>query len=457
MNFADIIKKQKDFFYIGKTKDVDFRIDMLRRLKDSVKSHEQEILEALKKDLNKAPFESMATEVGIVYEEINYLIKNVKSLSRAKRVATPIYNWPSRSYIYQEPYGIVLVMGPFNYPFQLNIVPLAGAIAAGNCVVLKPSRSSKETAKVIMKIIEQCFAEEYVAVVEPFGGRQEVTALLKERFDYIFFTGSVSVGKVVMEAAARNLTPVTLELGGKSPVIIDKNCHVALAAKRVAWGKFINAAQTCVAPDYVLIHKDIKEEFLQKVSYYVEQFYGSDPKKSPDYPRIIDENQFDRLVGYLSEGRILFGGGSQRESLYIAPTVIDEVDLNSPVMTDEIFGPILPLVEYENIEEAINFVNQREKPLALYVFTRDNKLAHKILNETSAGGSCINDTIMHAASGTLPFGGVGNSGMGSYHGKYTFQCFSHARAVVKRGNILDPGFRYAPYKDKLKLLRYIFR
>ena len=457
MNIKDILNKQKNYFNSGKTMDIPFRLQMLTRLKAAIKSHEDEVFEALRKDLNKPEAETMTTELGLCYEEIDYFKKHLKTLAKAKRVRTPIYSWPAKSYIYKEPYGIVLIIGPFNYPFQLNILPLIGAIAAGNCALIKPSKSSKATTLCLIRIIEEAFPEEYVKVIEPFGGREEMTAILKERYDYIFFTGSVTVGKVIMEAAAKHLTPVTLELGGKSPALIDKNCDLKKAAKRIAWGKFINAGQTCIAPDYVLLLPEHKEEFIGYLREFTEAFYGGEPMTSPDYPRIIDERQFDTLVGYLSEGDIAMGGSYNREKLYIAPTVLTEAAVDSEVMTEEIFGPILPVIEYNTLEEAIAFINSREKPLALYFFTKDDGNAERVLRETSSGGGCINDTIMHVASNKLPFGGVGNSGMGNYHGEYSFKTFTHERGIIKQSNIFDLKLKYPPYKDKIKLYKKIFK
>ncbi len=457
MNIKDIINKQREYFSSGKTMDISFRLEMLTRLKKVIKSHEVEVFEALRKDLNKAEAETMTTELGLCYEEIDYFKKHLKTLAKAKRVRTPIYSWPAKSYIYKEPYGVVLIVGPFNYPFQLNISPLIGAIAAGNCVLIKPSKSSKATTLCLMKIIKEAYPEEYVRVIEPFGGRAEMTEILKERYDYIFFTGSVAVGKVIMEAAAKHLTPVTLELGGKSPALIDKNCDLKMAAKRIAWGKFINAGQTCIAPDYVLLPPEHKEKFIGYLRGFVEEFYGRDPMISPDYPKIIDEKQFDTLVSYLSQGKIAMGGSFNREKLYIEPTVLIDIAVEpsefmtgvaitlenirdismAPVMTEEIFGPILPIIEYNTLEEAIAFINSREKPLALYFFTKNNRNGERVLRETSSGGGCINDTIMHVASNKLPFGGVGNSGMGNYHGEYSFKTFTHCSITLNLPFLLN--------------------
>ncbi len=457
MDFKSLLEMQRDYFKAGKTREISFRKNMLIKLKNSIKLHEKEIYEALRKDLNKAPFESMATEIGIVYDEINYMIKNLDKLARVKKVKTPIFNWPSKSFIYYEPYGVVLIIGPYNYPFQLNLAPLVGAIAAGNCALIKPSQNSIKTTEVIIKIIEECFPKEHVAVIEPFGGREKMTEILKERYDYIFFTGSVGVGKVIMRAASEHLTPVTLELGGKSPAIVDEDCDVSLAAKRIAWGKFLNAGQTCVAPDYVLVHKRIKEEFIEKLKFWTIEFYGEEPMLSTDYAKIIDNRQFERLISYISQGKAVIGGSYNRDKLYIAPTAMVEVSEDSSVMTDEIFGPILPILDFDKVSDALDFINNREKPLALYYFSKSNEKAERVIRSTSSGGGCINDTIMHVASTSLPFGGVGYSGMGSYHGRKSFETFSHERSFIKRGYLIDMNTRYAPYKNKLSLLKKIFK
>lgn len=384
-NIQEILEKQRGYFNTGETRNVNFRIEKLKILKQSIVNNEDQILEALWVDLHKSEFEAYATEIGIILEEINFVIKHLKSWAKTKKVKTPLTNFLSSSYIYSQPYGVSLIMSPWNYPFQLLIAPLIGSIAAGNCAMLKPSENSPKTTEVIIKIIEDCFKEEFVSVVEPYGGKETAEALLQEEFDYIFFTGSVPVGKIVMEAASKHLTPVTLELGGKSPCIVDKDADVKLAAKRIAWGKFLNAGQTCVAPDYILVHESVKTELLDEITTYITEFFGEDPANSNDFPRIINERQFNRLVGLLGEGNIVTGGEYNKTEKYIAPTIIDRITWNDPIMLDEIFGPILPVVEFENLEEVIKVVNSKPKPLALYFFSTNRKNQERIIEKTKNG------------------------------------------------------------------------
>jgi len=456
-NIEMVLEKQRNYFNSGATRDLDFRIDKLSTLKRSIVKNEKQILEALWVDLHKSEFEAYATEIGIILDEINFAIKHLKSWSKTKKVRTPLTNFLSSSYIYSEPYGVSLIISPWNYPFQLLISPLIGSIAAGNCAMLKPSENSPSTTEVIIKVIEECFTEEFVCVVEPFGGKESSEALLKEEFDYIFFTGSVPVGKIVMEAASKHLTPVTLELGGKSPCIVDKDADVKLAAKRIAWGKFLNAGQTCVAPDYILVHQSVKVDLLTGIIGYIKEFFGENPANSNDFPRIINERQFDRLLGLLDRGNIVTGGEYSKIEKYIAPTIIDNVSWNDPIMLDEIFGPVLPILEFENLEEVIKMVNSRPKPLALYYFSTNKKNQERIIEMISYGGGCINDTIMHVASPYLPFGGVGSSGMTAYHGKGSYDVFSHKKSVIKKSNLIDVKIRYAPYNDKIKLLKKLMK
>lgn len=455
MVIKDIIKKQRDYFNNGRTRDVDFRIEQLRLLKKTIKDNEDKILNALNKDLKKSYFEGYETEVGILLEEIDYTIKKVKSWAKSKRVKTPITHFLSRSYIHPEPYGVVLIMAPWNYPFQLTIAPLIGAIAAGNCSILKPSEYSNYTSEIIYNIIKENFDEGFVAVIK--GGREVNEKLLNENFDYIFFTGSIPVGKIVMEAAAKNLTPVTLELGGKSPCIVDKDIDTKLAARRIVWGKFLNAGQTCVAPDYLLVHEDTKDKLIKDMKEIINEFYGDNPKESPDYPRIINKKHLDRLSNLLNSGNILVGGETDKESLYIEPTIIDNVSWEDSVMADEIFGPILPIIEYRNIEEVIEMVNSYYKPLALYLFSNNKLNIDKIIGNIPFGGGCINDTIVHLASPYMPFGGVGSSGIGSYHGKASFDTFSHKKSILKKSNLFDIKLRYPPYKNKLNILKKLMK
>ncbi|MGL5647455.1 MAG: aldehyde dehydrogenase [Clostridium sp.] len=453
----EVFLKQKEFFKTGKTKDLNFRIDNLRKLKKAIKDNEDEFLIALNKDLGKSKFEGYATEIGITYDEMNLHIKKLKTWAKRERTKSSIVYFPSKNYIYKEPYGVALIIGPFNYPFQLIVAPLIGAISAGNCAVLKPSEGSLNTALLLEKIINNIFDEDYIKVVAPSEGKEAVTELINTPYDYIFFTGSIGVGKIVMEAASKNLTPVTLELGGKSPCIIDKDSKISLAAKRIVWGKFLNAGQTCVAPDYLMVQKDIKDEFLKALVEEIEKQFGTDTKNNEEYPRIIRERDTEKLISYFKDGDIYYGGNYDISDRYIEPTVITNVDLESDLMQNEIFGPILPIIEFNETTDAINFVNSRNKPLALYYFSESNSKIERVLKETTSGGVTINDTVIHVGQTSLPFGGVGSSGMGNYHGKASFDTFSHTRSVVKRGTFMEVNIRFAPFKDKIKLLRKIMR
>lgn len=452
-----IFSEQKKFFESGKSKNIDFRINELKKLKKIIKENEEEILKALKKDLGKSNFEAYATEVGIVYDEINLHIKNVRKWAKREKRNSPIVYYPSKSYVYKEPYGVTLIIGPFNYPFQLVIAPLIGAISAGNTAIIKPSENTINTAKLLENIINNSFDKGYIRVVDPLGGKEVVSYLLGLPFDYIFFTGSVRVGKIVMEKAAKNLTPVTLELGGKSPCIVDDDANVNLAAKRIVWGKFLNAGQTCVAPDYLFIHKNIKDKFLRALVKEIKIQFGENIKESPDYPRVVNAISLDRFSNYLKDGEVYFGGEIDKETLYMEPTILINVKLESLVMTDEIFGPILPVIEFNDINEIISIINKREKPLALYYFSESNKKIEYVIEKTSAGGVTINDTIIHVANGNLPFGGVGPSGLGKYHGKDSFNTFSHTKSVMKRGTFIEFKIRFAPYNDRIKLLRKVMK
>jgi len=451
LNVKETLAKQKVFFETGKTKDLQFRVAMLNKLRSAVKTHEKDIMAALKGDLNKAPFEAYATEVGMVLEEINYTLKHISSWAKPKRVRTPLVHFPSSSYLYTEPYGSVLIMSPWNYPFQLTLAPLVGAIAAGNCTVLKPSEYSANTSEIIEGISKEVFDESFVAVVR--GGREANKTLLNEKFDYIFFTGSTAVGKTVMESAARHLTPVTLELGGKSPCIVDDTVDLELAAKRIVWGKFLNAGQTCVAPDYLLVHGSVKEKLIQEMKKCITAFYGINPLGNEDYPKIINQKHFERLLGLLKSGRVVEGGQSEEKTRQIAPTILDNVTWESAVMQEEIFGPLLPVLEFESFDAALSEVNQHPKPLAFYLFTRSKEHEAQAIRRTSFGGGCINDTIIHLANPNLRFGGVGESGMGQYHGKGSYDTFSHVKSIMKKSNLLDVPLRYPPFKNHLSLLK----
>jgi aldehyde dehydrogenase (NAD+) len=454
---STILAKQRDFFATGTTRDVQFRIQQLRLLSQVIKQNENQLFQALKTDLNKPEFEAYASEIVMVLEEINYALKQIKSWTKPQKVATGLTQFLAANYIYTEPLGVVLIIGPWNYPFLLTLSPLVNAIAAGNCAIIKPSEIAPHTSQVIAKIITEQFHPGFISVVE--GGIETNQALLAEKFDHIFFTGSTNVGRIVLEAAAKHLTPVTLELGGKSPCLVDRECDLNLAAKSIVWGKFLNAGQTCVAPDYLMIPKASKLELIKLISNAVQEFYGADPQLSPDYARIINDEQFARLVELLNEGRteaeIVIGGQIDPAQRYIAPTVIDRVSPQSKIMTDEIFGPILPILEYEDLSDAIAFIQSRPKPLALYFFSTNRNHQARVIREISFGGGCINDTISHIIYPALPFGGVGDSGMGSYHGKAGFDTFSHRKSIMHKSPFPDIPLRYPPYKNKLNFLKWV--
>lgn len=457
-NIADEITskvaKIKNFFSLNETKNISYRIDSLKRLKKIIKLKEEEIFDALNEDLEKSNFESYITEISLVLKEIDYHICHLKRWAKPEKRRLPLVLFPSCGKIIKEPYGVVLIIAPWNYPFQLLFNPLIAAISAGNCAVLKTSPYAPATAKVMETIIKESFPENYVTIIH--GNREVNQLLLAQRFDYIFFTGSPTLGKVVMEAAAKNLTPVTLELGGKSPCIIDYDANLPLAARRIVWGKTMNAGQTCIAPDYLFVHKKIKTDFVFEIEKALIEMFGEKMEESPDYPRIISSIAMQRLLTYLKSGDIVLGGNYNEDDYFLSLTILENVAEDSPVMRDEIFGPILPLFEFETIDEVISFVNKREKPLALYYFSKNKKSIKRVLSETSSGGVCINDTLIHAGTHTLPFGGVGNSGMGRYHGKYGFDTFSHLKSVVTSSSKIDFKVKYPPYKQKLaKFKRFI--
>jgi aldehyde dehydrogenase (NAD+) len=452
-DITEILKHQREYFAQGKTYSVTTRKKYLRKLGQAITIHEKEILEALRKDLNKAPFEAYGTEIGMVREELKLVSKNLEKWSEPSRKKTSLMNFPSSSKVYPEPYGIVLIIAPWNYPFQLALSPLVGAIAAGNCVVVKPSNYSPNTSKVIELILSEVFPKEYVAVIQ--GGREANQSLLSQKFDYIFFTGSVEVGKTVMRAAAEHLTPVTLELGGKSPCIVDETANLELAARRIVWGKMINSGQTCVAPDYLLVQSSVKAELINKLKKYIIQFYGMDATKNKDFPKIINEKHFHRLLSLMEGEEIVIGGQFSEEKNKIAPTILDHVSWNSAIMQEEIFGPILPVMEFTRLEDIIPQINAHPKPLALYFFTTSKANERKVIRHISYGGGCINDTLMHLASTSMPFGGVGESGMGRYHGKDSFDTFTHKKSVLKKSLRVDIPLRYPPYNNKLNLVKKI--
>lgn len=452
MNISQIVENQRKFYNSNITKDVDYRIKALKKLKEVIIKNEEYITEALKKDLNKSSFESYMCEIGMALNAIAYTLKNIRKWTKIKKVKANLANFPAKSFIIPESYGVTLIISPWNYPFLLSVEPLVSAIAAGNTAIIKPSEYSPNTSKMLVDIISETFESEYVAVIE--GGIEESNELLNQKFDYIFYTGGTAVGKIVMEKAAKNLTPVTLELGGKSPCIVDESANIDLAAKRIVFGKILNAGQTCVSPDYVLVNSKVKQELIINIKKYIKEFLGENPIQNEDYPKIINEKHFERITGLLENENIIYGGKVDKALLKIEPTLIDNQKLESTIMNEEIFGPILPIISFEKIDEVIQIINKKEKPLALYLFTNDKKVENRILKEISFGGGCINDTIMHLASETLPFGGVGNSGMGAYHGKYGFDTFTHYKSILKKSNLIDVPMRYHKYTDKkLKLVK----
>ncbi|MDJ0621024.1 MAG: aldehyde dehydrogenase [Calothrix sp. MO_192.B10] len=452
---GEIIHTQREFFATGNTKNIDFRIQQLKKLKQIMIDGEESIYQALKLDLHKPKFESFATEITIINKEIDHTIKNLKSWSKPKPAQVFWQLLPASAKIYPEPLGVVLIIGAWNYPLQLVMVPLIGAIAAGNCAIIKPSELAPRTSSLVAEIIGKNFPPEYITVVE--GGVETSQALLHQRFDHIFFTGGTTVGKIVMAAAAKHLTPVTLELGGKNPCIIDKDIDIQTTARRIIWGKFINAGQSCVAPDYLLVNYQIKDDLLTAIKQNLQSSYGENPQLSPDYARIINQKNFDRLEKLLKSGEIIIGGDTNRDELYISPTVIDNVSWEDNVMQEEIFGPILPVITYTDISVAIATINQHPQPLALYLFSRNQNIQKQVLKSTSSGGVCINDTMMHFSLPSLPFGGVGNSGIGKYHGKASFDTFSHYKSTYKNPFWLDINWRYPPYKGKLSFLKQLLR
>lgn len=434
---------QRNYFRSHATLSLDFRREMLQRLKTNILRFEKELCDALYLDLHKSYEEAYMTEISIVLGEIDNFLENLRRWAAPSKKSTPLKMFPSRSMILTEPLGVALIMSPWNYPVQLVLNPLVGAIAAGCTAVVKPSPYVEHVAEVLERLIYETFDKEYITVVQ--GHRDVNTELLKQRYDIIFFTGSPDLGRVVMRAAAENATPVILELGGKCPVIVDRSADVRLAAKRVAWGKTLNAGQTCIAPDYVLIHEDVKAEFVEEFRHALVELHGEDAQLSKHYVRMVSDKAFKRVSGYLADGRVLVGGRVDASDRYIEPTLLDNVSLDSAVMTTEIFGPVLPVLTIKSIDEAIAFVNDREKPLALYVFA-DESVGRKLLHHTSSGGACVNDVIMHIANEHLPFGGVGNSGMGRYHGRDSLYSFSHRRSVVVTPTWIDLPFRYMPYR-----------
>ena len=444
MDFQNILEKQRIFFNSQKTKNIKFRKMYLEKLRELILKNEDLMYDAIDKDFGKSKFDTSLTEISFVLKDIEYYLKNLNSLSRPKKARTNLANQFGSSKIYSDPLGCTLVIGAWNYPYQLSLSPMIAAIAAGNTCILKPSEIAENTMKMMAKLINENFPEEYVHVIE--GGVEETTEILKMKFDKIFFTGSTTVGKIVYEAAAKNLTPVTLELGGKSPVIVSASADFEVAAKRIIWGKFLNGGQTCVAPDYILVDEKVKDSFLDSLKSYIEKFnYQPDSK---EYTRIINDKNFDRLVKLIDHEKVYYGGNFNKEIRYIEPTILSNVTWSDAVMQEEIFGPILPVLTFNNFNEALTQINDHEKPLSAYLFTDNSEEKESFVTKISFGGGCINDVVMHLSNDYLPFGGVGNSGIGNYHGKFGFETFSHQKSILDRATWGEPDFKYPPYTDK---------
>ncbi|KMP99649.1 aldehyde dehydrogenase [Bacillus cereus] len=455
MSISSIVSRQKEYFLKGHTRSIETRKNNLKKLYEGIQHFEEEIFQALKLDLNKSVHESFTTEVGYVLKEISFQLKHMSSWSKPKRVRTALTHFGSKGKVVPEPYGVTLIIAPWNYPFQLAIAPLVGALAAGNTIVLKPSELTPSVSKVLKRMLDELFPEELVAVVE--GGVEESTSLLREPFDYIFFTGSVGVGKVVMEAAAKQLTPLTLELGGKSPCIVHKDAKIEVTARRIVWGKFLNAGQTCVAPDYMYVHSSVKEKLVEALRHEIIEQYSKEPLQNENYVRIVSERHFERLCRFLQDGQVVIGGNYKKDTLHIEPTVLADITWQDAVMEDEIFGPILPIIEYDNIEEVIGTIQQHPKPLALYVFSEDKEVQKKVTSNISYGGGCINDVVYHLATPYLPFGGVGSSGLGGYHGEESFRTFSHYKSILAQSTAFDMKIRYSSTKSALKFIRKLLK
>lgn len=452
----DLVQKQRTFFLTGTTLDINYRIHALKKLQQALQTHQDAINQALQSDLGKSAFEGYMCEIGLVLSEITYMLKHTRKFAKEKTVRTPLAQFHSRSFRKPSPYGVTLIMSPWNYPLLLSIDPLVDAIAAGNTAIIKPSAYSPATSEMVKSIIEECFDPEYVAVVT--GGREENTCLLNEHFDYIFFTGSQSVGKEVMKHAAMHLTPVTLELGGKSPCIVEKSANLKLAAKRIVFGKFLNCGQTCVAPDYIYCDKEIKNELIVEIKKQIRKQFGDMPLNNPDYGKIISDKHFDRICNLIEQPKVVHGGKHNAETLQIEPTVMDSVTFEDSIMQQEIFGPVLPVLTYETLDEAIAKINSMAHPLALYIFTNDKACAKKAISHCGFGGGCINDVVIHLATSEMGFGGFGESGMGSYHGKDGFDTFSHYKSIVDKKTWIDLPMRYQPYKTmNEKLLRMFLK
>ena len=448
-----IVQKQREYFNKGETLDIKFRIEQLKKLKRAIEKNTDKINEAIKKDLGKSGFEAYMCETGLVLSEISFMLSHIKKFAKDKTRLTPLAQFASRSYVKKSPYGVCLIMSPWNYPFLLTFDPIVDAIAAGNTCVVKPSAYSPHTTRVMGELIKETFDEEFIAFVD--GGREENTCLLEEKFDYIFFTGGKSVGRLVMEKASRHLTPVTLELGGKSPCIVDKSANIKLSAKRIVWGKFLNCGQTCVAPDYVYCHEDVKDEFIDVLKCEIDKQFEN-ALENPDYGKIINKKHFERIMGLIDEKKLVKGGSCSEDSLKIEPTVMDNVTWEDKVMGEEIFGPVLPILTFHDIDSIINTVNSNPSPLALYIFAQNKKIVKKVTNQCLFGGGCVNDVVIHLATSRMGFGGVGESGMGAYHGKYGFDTFSHEKSIVDKKTWLDLPMRYQPFKKINEVLIHMF-
>ena len=451
MDFAGFVHRQRTFFQTGATRPIEFRREQLQKFSAGLERHEAGLLTALEKDLGKSPFQGYATELGLLHAEIRHALKNLSRWAKPVRGRTPWFIAPSRGQVQPEPFGVALILGPWNYPGQLLLAPFVSALAAGNCVVLKPSELAPRTAEAVGEMMRDTFAEHFVAVAN--GGAEVAAALLAEKFDKIFFTGSTRVGRLVAAAAAKNLTPVTLELGGKCPAIVCADANIELAARRLAWGKFMNAGQTCVAPDFVLVQRSVYEKFLGALKKTVVEFYGDDSAGCSDYGRIVNAAHLQRLLNYLPAGKVFFGGRHDGEKLFLSPTILTDVSPAAPVMQEEIFGPILPVLPFDDLNEALKFLQRRPTPLALYVFTADDSIEARIVSEIRSGGVCVNDVVSQMIGSGLPFGGLGDSGMGAYHGRAGFEAFSHERASLRRATWLDLPFRYPPQKISLAGLK----
>ncbi len=454
VSVGNILANQRQFFQTGETRSTAFRHKALKDFKQTIIRNEQNILAALNKDLRNPVFETYASELSLIINEINTALKYLDKWVKPKKVKSTVPTFPSKNYYLHQPFGIALIIGPWNYPFQLTLAPLVGSIAAGNCSVIKPSEISEASSAVVAKIINEAFDKKYITTVE--GDAQVASSLLDQEFDKIFYTGSPAVGQIVMEKAAKHLADVTLELGGKSPCIVDKDADLDLSAKRVLWGKYFNAGQNCISPDYLLVHKDIKQAFYASLEKWINTFFTTDHQSSPDLGRIINEKHYDRLLKFFNDGTLITGGQTDKTELFIGPAILEVTDLDTPVMQEEIFGPILPVVEYSELEEVEEIVARNPDPLALYIFSKDRAKVNRLTTNIPFGGGCINDTVIYIGNHNLPFGGKGSSGIGNYHGKYSFDAFSYKKSIMKRYFRFDPGLYYPPYKNKHTFLKKIF-